>query len=739
LPSGWTSASATGINDSGQVTGTGSNGSFIGTTSASTALSAPSGWNQLQADAINSAGQATGLGFNGLQSQAFIGNVSGTTPISLPSGYVSSLGAAVNVSGQVTGYVTNHVTNDTRAFLGTTAGSSVLPLPSGWLNASGYALNALGQVAGSGTNGGGLQQAFIGTASGSTAIPLPTGATTLPRPTVAINDAGFVVGISDAGGWIWSAGDGTALLNNFVPVGWVIQGAISISNNGLILAVGTFNGGNSQYVVLAPSQCTVTLNPTSVTVTSAAQSSSFNVTTGTGCTWTATSNNSFVSITSGSSGTGNGTVNFNIAANSGSQPLAGTITVDGVVAGQTFTVNQAAAGPAPPVLLSPVNGAAGVSLAPTLTWNASTGATSYSIYFGTETAPPLVNGTARTSFTPGTLVAGQTYYWQIVATNSGGTGASSVWSFTTSNAASVMPTSVSPGSGNTSTQTFTFTFTDPNGFSDLSVLDVLINNYLDGISACYFALAPANSSSGYLYLLDDGGLGTYVSGSPMFLPSSNSLTNSQCTLNGAGSSISGSGNTLTLTLSITFKAAFAGNRIFYMAARSNTQNSGWQALGTWDVPGSSPTGPAVSGMTPGRSTTMGQTYTFAFTDTNGYTDLNVLDILTNSFLDGISACYVAYVLTGPTTGYVYLVDDYGAGGYAAGSPMLLSAGGTLQNSQCTINTAGSSASASGNNLNLNLAITFKAAFAGNQVFYLAARNATTGNSGWQPAGSVTVP
>jgi hypothetical protein len=350
-------------------------------------------------------------------------------------------------------------------------------LPSGWLNASGYALNALGEVAGSGTNGGGLQQAFIGTASGSTAIPLPTGATTLPRPSVAINDAGFVVGTSDAGGWIWSAGDGTVLLNNFVPAGWVIQGAISISNNGLILAVGSFNSGASQYVVLAPSQCTVTLNPTSVNVTSAAQSSSFNVTTGTGCTWAATSNSSFVSITSGSSGTGNGTVNFNIAANSGSQPLAGTITVDGVVAGQTFTVNQSTGGPAPPTLVSPANGATGVSLTPALTWNASAGATSYDVYLGTSPTPPLVTNVTMTSYTSATLAAGTTYYWQIVAKNSGGTGGSSVWSFTT----------VPPGAPSTPVLTF-----PANGATGASLAPTLTWNASTGATSysVYFGTSP---------------------------------------------------------------------------------------------------------------------------------------------------------------------------------------------------------------------------------------------------------
>lgn len=46
-----------------------------------------------------------------------------------------------------------------------------------------------------------------------------------------------------------------------------------------------------------------------------------------------------------------------------------------------------------------------------------------------------------------------------------------------------------------------------------------------------------------------------------------------------------SGNTLTLTLDLTFPSSFAGNRIVYAAARSNndTLNSGWQAVGSRTV------------------------------------------------------------------------------------------------------------------------------------------------------------
>ena len=41
---------------------------------------------------------------------------------------------------------------------------------------------------------------------------------------------------------------------------------------------------------------------------------------------------------------------------------------------------------------------------------------------------------------------------------------------------------------------------------------------------------------------------------------------------------------MTLTLNMTLKPAFAGNKVIYMAARSNSLNSNWQAMGTVNVP-----------------------------------------------------------------------------------------------------------------------------------------------------------
>ena len=81
-------------------------------------------------------------------------------------------------------------------------------------------------------------------------------------------------------------------------------------------------------------------------------------------------------------------------------------------------------------LLSPTNGAVGVSTSPSLTWSAATGATSYAVNFGTSNPPPLVFNTSGLTYSPAALTAGTTYYWQITATNSSGSTPSAVWSFT---------------------------------------------------------------------------------------------------------------------------------------------------------------------------------------------------------------------------------------------------------------------------------------------------------------------
>src|SRR5205823_3589833 len=110
------------------------------------------------------------------------------------------------------------------------------------------------------------------------------------------------------------------------------------------------------------------------------------------------------------------------------------------------------------------------------------------------------------------------------------------------------------------------------------------NSFLDGRHACYLAYVQ---SSNTLLLVDDAGdAGGPFVGQMTIDGSAVTMENSQCSISGSGSSRSGVGNTLTLTLNVTFKSGLAGNRIVYMAARDQAQNnSGWQAYGVWQIPG----------------------------------------------------------------------------------------------------------------------------------------------------------
>jgi uncharacterized repeat protein (TIGR01451 family) len=131
-------------------------------------------------------------------------------------------------------------------------------------------------------------------------------------------------------------------------------------------------------------------------------------------------------------------------------------------------------------------------------------------------------------------------------------------------------------------QALVFAFTDTKGGSDFGIVNVLINDFVDGRHACYLAYAAATNT---LYLVNDAGdAGGPFAGS-MALNGSGSIRNSQCQVSGAGSSAAFSGNGLTLTLNLSFTAAFKGNRILYVAGRDRAEgnNTDWQAVGTWTV------------------------------------------------------------------------------------------------------------------------------------------------------------
>jgi hypothetical protein len=156
------------------------------------------------------------------------------------------------------------------------------------------------------------------------------------------------VAVTTTGGCTWTA-------TSQAP--WIIvsNGATGSGNGAVTLAIAAnADGARSGVVTIAghtftvnqaaaPAPCTYSIAPQTLTIAAGGGTTGVDVTTQSGCAWTAAVANdaTWIAISNGATGSGNGRVELTIAANSGAA-RTGTATI----AGQTFTVNQAAT-PAP--------------------------------------------------------------------------------------------------------------------------------------------------------------------------------------------------------------------------------------------------------------------------------------------------------------------------------------------------------------------------------------------------------
>jgi uncharacterized repeat protein (TIGR01451 family) len=383
-------------------------------------------------------------------------------------------------------------------------------------------------------------------------------------------------------------------------------------------------------------------------VSSAGATGWITVTAPDGCAWTATSNASWVTITSGGSGTGNGTLNFSVAMNPTTAGRAAFISVQGAPVSIFQPANQPpsinlAYGSTPVgtteafdfVVLN-LEGWQELSVFNVLIQSALDGRNACYIAF-VATGPnagtlSLVDdagdagGPFSTMSLPGTgtvqnsqcsingalssvstvdislqlhltitfsrAFVGNKIVYEAARDNAGnntGWGAYATWNppVTTPSGPAAISVYPSPDLNYTSSNgyrpSYVFTFNDTNGWLDIAVADILINDALDGRHACYLAFVPSGAGSGSLYLVDDAG----DAGGPfqgMVLPGAGSIRNSQCAILGTDASVTTQGNTLQLTLPISFLQGFTGGHVVYLSARNTTQNSGWQPLGAILVP-----------------------------------------------------------------------------------------------------------------------------------------------------------
>jgi hypothetical protein len=285
--------------------------------------------------------------------------------------------------------------------------------------------------------------------------------------------------------------------------------------------------------------------------------------------------------------------------------------------------------------------------------------------------------------------------------------------------------SASPASGSGAVQTFSFVYSDPSGNSDIGYVDFLFQTTVNGSNACYAVYVP---SSNVINMLNDAGTTIASSATPGV---AGTLNSSQCSIDVGASSVSVSGNNLTLTVALTFKPAFAGAKNIYMVvSNKNNVTSTWQAEGVWTVP---PPGPPTNvSVSPASGLGTVQNFSFIYFDPLGNSDIGYVDFLFQTTLNGSNACYAVYV---PSSNIINILNDAGTAIASSATPGVP---GTLSSSQCSIDVGATSVSLSGNNLTLTVALTFKPAFAGAKNIYMVAGNKSNITSGWQAKGVWTV-
>jgi hypothetical protein len=308
-------------------------------------------------------------------------------------------------------------------------------------------------------------------------------------------------------------------------------------------------------------------------------------------------------------------------------------------------------------------------------------------------------------------------------------GSSTDWqprgTWTVNNPALVSAVSVTPSSGSGATGTFSALYSDSAGATDLA--QVYLRFATTPTGAANVCMMRYDRATGLLALRDDAGV--WKPGAT--IPSTTTQQNSQCSINFAGSSAVLSGNTLTLSVAVTFKPAYAGPKNVYLYATTvGGSSTDWQPRGTWTV--NNPILVTAVSVTPSSGSGATETFTALYSDLAGATDLAQVYLRFATTPTGpANVCMVRY---DRASGLLALRDDAGVWQPGATIPSAT----TQQNSQCSIDFAGSSAVLSGNDLTLTIVVSFETAYAGAKNIYLYAANVGGEIADWQQRGTWTV-
>jgi len=290
--------------------------------------------------------------------------------------------------------------------------------------------------------------------------------------------------------------------------------------------------------------------------------------------------------------------------------------------------------------------------------------------------------------------------------------------------------SVSPSSGTGATQSFTGAYAAANGYHDLQWVQMLFAVASDGGGQSYCFVHYDVQGNGF-WVYGDGGffVGPITPGT-----ASNRLQNSLCALNTLGSTVTGSGATLTINPSLIFKQS--GARNIYMRAMNEAQvDSGWVQRGTWSV---GPAGVGTLSVVPASGTGATQTFTLTYPDPPGFAGaaFGWVQFLVAAASDGGGQpfCYLHYDRAGNGL-WMYSSDV----GFFLGPITPGTTSNALSSSACSINTAGTTVTNSGGNLVIAAPITLKGPMSGSKKLFQRTLDVLNRDTGWQQTGTWIIP
>jgi hypothetical protein len=267
--------------------------------------------------------------------------------------------------------------------------------------------------------------------------------------------------------------------------------------------------------------------------------------------------------------------------------------------------------------------------------------------------------------------------------------------------------SVSPASGQGSSVSFVLTVSDPAGAGDLSSVQLTVGSSTALASVCSVTYIAQQNTFG---LTNDAGTGYggYVSPGQ-----ATTISNSQCTLAGSGSSVQLSGNTLMMTVSLQFSSAFAGagkgpvKNVYALPVNVAGQGptAGATLAGTWTIPQLTTNGvPTPVSLTPSSGKGSSQAFALVVSDSAGATDLAAVHLIVSGAAALTNACWVTYF---PPKNSIGLVNDSATAYVGYVTP---GQAGTVSNSNCTLSGSGSSVQTSGTLLTLTANLAFNSNF-----------------------------